>query len=62
MFYFDLCSKMNVFWMLFSHFKLCQLAIFETVDPGKVYIHLLKALKEEKLTQYLKMGVGGENI
>ena len=44
------------------HFKLCLTAIFETVDLRTGYINLLKALKEEKLTQYLKMGVEGENI
>ena len=52
----DLCSKMNVFEMLFSHFKICQIAIFEPVDLGKGYIHLLKALKEEKIISYLKIG------
>ena len=35
---------------------------FESVDLQTGYKHLLKALKEEKLTQYLKMGVEGENI
>ena len=25
-------------------------------------VHLLKALKEEKLTRHLKVGVGGENM
>ena len=34
---------------------------FEPVDLGKLYIHLLKALKE-KNTHYLKIGLGGENI
>ena len=50
---------MNVFWMLFLNFKLCQLAIFEQVDVGKGDIHLFKSLKEE---HYLKKGVNGENI
>ena len=62
MFYCDLHSEMNVFWMHFSHSKLFQSAIFEPFDLKTDYIHLLKALKEEKLTQYLKMGVEGENI
>ena len=53
---------MNVFWVHFLHFKLCQTAIFEQVDLRTGYIHLLEALKEEKLTQYLKKGVEGENI
>ena len=62
MFYCDLYSKIDAFWMLFLHFKLCQLAIFEPVDLGKGYVHPLKSLKMEKLTHYLKKGVGGENI
>ena len=48
--------------MHFSHFKLCQTAIFEPVDLRTGYIHLSKALKEEKLTQYLKLRVEGENM
>ena len=48
--------------MLFLHFKLCQSANFEPADLIKGYIHHLKPLKEEKLTQYLKMGVEGQNI
>lgn len=59
MFYCDLNNKMNVFWMHFSHFKLCQTAIFGPVDLRTVYTHLLKALKEENLTQYMKMRVEG---
>ena len=46
-------------WM-FS--ELCQPANFESVAIRKAYICHLKALKEEKMTQYLKMGVEGENI
>ena len=44
------------------HFKTRQPAIFEPVDLVKGSIHPLRALKDEKLTHYLKMGVGGENI
>ena len=44
--------------MLFSHFKLCQPANFEPVYLRKVYIHHLKALKEERLTQYENGGRG----
>ena len=53
-----------MFLEAFSHFKLCETAFFEPVDlkRGEGYTHLLKALKEEKLIQYLKMGVEGENI
>ena len=62
MFYCDLYNKVNVFWMPFSHFKLCQTAIFGPVELRTGYIHLLKALKEENMTQYMKMGVEGEKI
>ena len=48
--------------MHFSHFKFCQTVIFDPDDLRTGYIHLLKALKEEKLTHYLKMVVEGENI
>ena len=48
--------------MHYLHFRLCQTVIFEPVDIRTGYIHLLKALKEEKFTHYLKMGVEGENI
>ena len=48
--------------MLFLHFKLCQSANFEPADLIKGYIHHLKPLKEEKLTQYLKLRVEGENM
>ena len=46
-----------MFLEAFSHFKLCETAFFEPVDLKRGYTHLLKALKEEKLTQNLKMGV-----
>ena len=55
-------NTMNVFWMYFSHLELCQTAIFVPVDLRTGYTHLLKALKEEKLTQYSNMEVEGENI
>ena len=48
--------------MQFLHFKLCQTAVFEPLDLWTGYIHVLKALKADKLTQYLKIGVEGENI
>ena len=48
--------------MQFLHFKLCQTAVFEPLDLWTGYIHVLKALKVDKLTQYLKIGVEGENI
>ena len=48
--------------MHYLHFRLCQTVIFEPVDIRTGYIHLLKALKEEKFTHYLKMGVEGEKI
>ena len=47
MFYCDLCSNMDIFWMLFSNFKPLKLAIFVPADPEKGLIHPLKALKEE---------------
>ena len=46
----------------FLYFKLLQPAIFEKFDLRKGYVHLRKALKEEKLTQSLKIGVEGDNI
>ena len=60
MFYCDLYS--NLFSDAFLYFKLLQPAIFETFDLRKGYVHLRKALKEEKLTQSLKIGVEGDNI
>ena len=62
MFYCDLYSKMNIFLMPFSHFKLCHTATFEPVDLRTGYLHLLESLKVEKLTQYVKMMVEDENI
>ena len=44
------------------HFKTRQPSIFEPADLAKGSIYPLKALKDEKLTHYFKMGVGGENI
>ena len=49
MFYCDLCSNMDTFWMLFSNFKPIKPAIFEPADPEKGLIHPLKALKEENV-------------
>ena len=53
---------MNVFWVDFLHFKLCQTAIFEPDGLRTGYIYLSKALKEEKLTQYLKIWAKGDYI
>ena len=39
--------KWIFFGCFFCNFKLWQFAIFESVDPGKSYIPLLKTLKEE---------------
>ena len=47
MFYCDLCSNMDIFWMLFLDFKPLKMAIFVPADPEKGLIHPLKALKEE---------------
>ena len=56
MFYCDLYNKMKYLLMLLSLFKIYKLAIFEPVDLGRGCINLLEALKEKKLTHYLKMG------
>ena len=47
MYYCDLCSNMDIFWMLFSNFKPLKLAIFVPSTPEKGLIPPLKALKEE---------------
>ena len=62
MFYCDLYSKMKTLWMLLSHFETCQLEIFEIVDLGRGYLHLLEALKEEKATWFEKGGRGWKHM
>ena len=48
--------------MLYLHLKLRQPANFEPVDLKEGYIRHLKVLKEKKMTQYMKIGVEGQNI